>query len=67
MINRNRVSEISGAFLESEEVYHDDGWNLLYVINLFSFLFPNMYISSCITCLYVYKLEIKCDLIYLQI
>ena len=27
----------------------------------FSFLFPNMYISSCIACLYVFKLEMKFD------
>ena len=33
------------------------------LFNFFSFLSPNMYISSCITCLYVYKLEIKFDLI----
>ena len=33
------------------------------LLNLISFLFPNIYISSCITCLYVYKLEIKFDLI----
>ena len=29
------------------------------LFNFFSFVFPNMYISSCITCLYVYKLENK--------
>ena len=29
------------------------------LFNFFSILFPNMYISSCITCLYVYKLENK--------
>ena len=33
------------------------------LLNFFSFLFPNMYISSCITCLYVHKFEIKLDLI----
>ena len=27
------------------------------LFNFFSFLFLNMYISSCITCLYVYKLK----------
>ena len=36
------------------------------LLNFISFLFPNMYISSCITCLYVYKLEIKFDLILLE-
>ena len=29
------------------------------LFNFFSILFPNMYISSCITCLYVHKLENK--------
>ena len=33
--------------------------------NFFSFLFPNIYISSCIACLYVFMLEIKFDLIHL--
>ena len=34
------------------------------LFNVFSILFPNMYISSCIACLYVYKFEkIKFDLI----
>ena len=31
------------------------------LFSLFSFLFPNMYVSSCIECLYAYKLEIKFD------
>ena len=34
------------------------------LFDLFTFRFPNIYVSSCITCLYVYKLENKvlCDL-----
>ena len=32
------------------------------LFNFFSYHFPNMYISSCVTCLYVYKFETKFDL-----
>ena len=35
------------------------------LFNFFSFFFPNMYITSCITCLYVYKFDKKLDLIIL--
>ena len=37
------------------------------LFTFFSNLFPNMYISSCITCMHVYKFEIKFDLIIIII
>ena len=36
------------------------------LFNLFSFLFSTVYISSCITCLYAYMLEINtCIYVYI--
>ena len=46
---------MSGIIMFMGEIYHK-------LFEFFSFPFLNMYIS-CIACLYVYKLEIKFDLI----
>ena len=42
---------------------HTFSFLFIFSFILFSFFFPNMYVSACILCLYVYKLEIKFDLI----
>ena len=47
---------ISVIIMSMREIYYK-------ILNFFSFLYPNMYISSCIMCLHVYNLEVYYQII----